>query len=58
MQLAENSGLSFSTVRRIEMPGPRAVRLESFIAVRAAFEKHDVRFIQLPDGRAAVALAS
>lgn len=58
MQLAENSGLSFSTIRRIEMPGPRSVRGESFIAVRTAFEKHGVQFIQLPDGRAGVACAT
>jgi hypothetical protein len=58
MQLAENAGLSFSTVRRIEMPGPRSVRVESFIAVRTAFEKHGVQFLQLPDGRAGVACAT
>lgn len=49
--LAERSGLSFSTVRRIETPGPRAVREETLLAVRTAFEKHGVEFVVLQDGR-------
>ena len=49
--LADRSGLSFSTVRRIETPGPRAVREETLAAARAAFEKHGVEFVVLHDGR-------
>jgi hypothetical protein len=49
--LADRSGLSFSTVRRIETPGPRAVRKETLLAARSAFEKHGVEFVTLGDGR-------
>lgn len=50
-ELAERSGVSFSTVRRIEMPGPRAVREENLRAVRTTFERHGIEFIVLADGR-------
>lgn len=49
--LADRSGVSFSTIRRIETPGPRAVRDETLLVVRAAFEKHGVEFVVLQDGR-------
>ena len=49
--LADRSGLSFSTVRRIETPGPRTVREETLLAVRATFEEHGVEFVVLQDGR-------
>ncbi len=57
MELSERSMLSFSTIRRMEMPGSRTVRDESFVAVRTAFEKHGVQFIGLPGGRTGVMLA-
>ncbi len=50
--------LSFSTIRRMEMPGPRAVRDESYDAVRAALEKHGAQFVKLPDGRTGLVVAT
>lgn len=53
-QLAEHSGVSFSTIRRIEAPARPAIRDDNLRAVRAAFEKHGVEFVQLSDGRTGV----
>lgn len=50
LELAEESGVSFSTVRRVEMPGPRAVRDENLAAIRDAFTRHGVRFVTYADG--------
>ena len=50
-ELADHSGVSFSTVRRIEAPGRRLTRDESLRAVRTAFERHGVEFVVLEDGR-------
>ena len=55
LQLAEESGVSFSTVRRVEMPGPRAVRDENLAAIRDAFTRHGVRFITYADGALGIA---
>jgi transcriptional regulator with XRE-family HTH domain len=50
LELAEESGVSFSTVRRVEMPGPRAVRDGNLTAIRDAFTRHGIRFITCADG--------
>ena len=55
LELAEESGVSFSTVRRVEMPGPRAVRDENLAAIRDAFTRHGVRFITYADGALGIA---
>ena len=55
LELAEESGVSFSTVRRVEMPGPRAVRDENLAAIRDAFARHGVRFITYADGALGIA---
>ena len=55
LELAEESGVSFSTVRRVEMPGPRAVRDENIAAIRAAFARHGVRFVTYSDGSLGIA---
>ncbi len=55
LELAEQSGVSFSTVRRVEMPGPRAVRDENVTAIRAAFSRHGVRFVSYADGSLGIA---
>jgi DNA-binding transcriptional regulator YiaG len=52
--LAEHSGVSFSTVRRIEAPGPRAVRGANVNAIRRAFAQHGIRFVVYPDGSSGV----
>ena len=55
LELAEESGVSFSTVRRVEMPGPRAVRDENLAAIRDAFTRHGVRFVTYADGALGIA---
>lgn len=55
LELAEESGVSFSTVRRVEMPGHRAVRDENVAAVREAFTRHGVRFVTYSDGSLGIA---
>lgn len=53
-ELAEHSGVSFSTVRRIEAPDRPVMRDDSLRAVRSAFERHGVAFVELSDGRLGV----
>lgn len=55
LELAEASGVSFSTVRRVELPGPRAVRDENVEAIREAFTRHGVRFVTHADGALGIA---
>lgn len=55
LELAEASGVSFSTVRRVEMPGPRVVRDQSLDAIRDAFSRHGVRFVTHRDGALGIA---
>lgn len=55
LELAEESGVSFSTVRRVEMPGPRAVRDENVAAIREAFIRHGVRLVSHADGSLGIA---
>jgi transcriptional regulator with XRE-family HTH domain len=55
LELAEESGVSFSTVRRVEMPGPRAVRDENLAAIREAFTRHGIRFVTYADGALGIA---
>ena len=55
LELAEASGVSFSTVRRVEMPGPRVVRDENVAAIRDAFARHGVRFVTHSDGALGIA---
>jgi transcriptional regulator with XRE-family HTH domain len=55
LELADESGVSFSTVRRVEMPGPRAVRDENLTAIRDAFTRHGVRFVSYADGALGIA---
>lgn len=55
LELAEASGVSFSTVRRVEMPGPRVVRDESVAAIRDAFARHGIRFMTCSDGSLGIA---
>ncbi|MBL8594529.1 MAG: helix-turn-helix transcriptional regulator [Devosia sp.] len=55
IELAEESGVSFSTVRRVEMPGHRAVRNENLAAIREAFSRHGVRFVSYADGGLGIA---
>ncbi|HEV2514100.1 MAG TPA: helix-turn-helix domain-containing protein [Devosia sp.] len=55
LELAEESGVSFSTVRRVEMPGHRAVRDENVAAIREAFSRHGVRFVSYADGSLGIA---
>ncbi|CAN7533001.1 MULTISPECIES: helix-turn-helix domain-containing protein [unclassified Devosia] len=55
LELAEESGVSFSTVRRVEMPGHRAVRDENVAAIRQAFTRHGVRFVTHSDGSLGIA---
>ncbi len=55
MQLAAKAGVSFSTVRRVEMPGPRAVRDENLDAIREAFTRSGVRFVVHDDGATGIA---
>lgn len=50
VELAEKAGVSFSTVRRVEMPGRRAVRDENLDAIREAFTRSGVRFVVHGDG--------
>lgn len=50
IELAEKAGVSFSTVRRVEMPGRRAVRDENMDAIRDAFTRSGVRFVVHDDG--------
>ncbi|MGV3491279.1 MAG: PAS domain-containing protein [Devosia sp.] len=52
--LADHSGVSFSTVRRIEAPGPRAVRGANVNAIRRALAQHGVRFVRFADGTTGV----
>lgn len=47
--------MSFSTVRRVEMPGHRAVRDENVAAIREAFSRHGVRFVTYADGALGIA---
>ena len=55
LERAEESGVSFSTVRRVEMPGPRAVRDENVAAIREAFTRHGVRLVSYADGSLGIA---
>ncbi len=55
LELAEESGVSFSTVRRVEMAGHRAVRDENVAAIREAFTRHGVRFVTYSDGSLGIA---
>lgn len=55
LDLAAEAGVSFSTVRRVEMPGPRAVRNENFAAICDAFARHGMRFVTHDDGTLGVA---
>lgn len=57
-ELAERSGVSYSTVRRVETRGPRTVRDENLRVVRTTFERHGVEFIVLADGRPGLVLKS
>lgn len=50
IELAEKAGVSFSTVRRVEMPGRRAVRDANLDAIRDAFTRSGVRFVVNDDG--------
>ncbi|MDC9823891.1 PAS domain-containing protein [Devosia sp. ZB163] len=50
IELAEKAGVSFSTVRRVEMPGRRAVRDANLDAIRDAFTRSGVRFVVHDDG--------
>lgn len=53
-ELADKAGVSFSTVRRVEAPGPRAVRSGNLDAIRDTFIRHGVRFLAGADGSVAV----
>lgn len=55
LELAEKAGVSFSTVRRVEMPGPRAVRDGKLDAIRRAFTQSGVRFVVHDDGSVGIA---
>lgn len=55
LDLAAASGVSFSTVRRVELPGPRAVRDENIEAIRGAFTRHGIRFVTHADGALGIA---
>lgn len=55
-QLAEQAGVSFSTVRRIETPGERGVRGQSIAAIRKALERAGIAFTTGPDGRTGVSM--
>lgn len=55
LELAAHAGVSFSTVRRVEMPGPRAVRDQNLAAIRDAFARHGVRFVTHSDGALGIA---
>jgi hypothetical protein len=50
IELAEKAGVSFSTVRRVEMPGHRAVRDANLEAIRDAFTRAGVVFVVNDDG--------
>lgn len=55
-QLADSAGVSISTVRRLEDEYGRArVRSEARARVREAFERAGLSFVQLNDGRLAIA---
>ena len=55
LELAEKAGVSFSTVRRVEMPGRRAVRDANIDAIREAFTRSGVRFVVHDDGALGIA---
>jgi hypothetical protein len=55
-QLAEQSGVSFSTVRRVETPGERGVREQSLAAIRKALERAGIVFTLGADGRVGVSM--
>lgn len=55
-QLAEEAGVSFSTVRRVETPGERGVRAQSLAAIRTALERAGIRFAIDRDGATCVSL--
>lgn len=55
-QLAENAGVSFSTVRRVETPSERGVREQSVAAIRKALERAGISFSSGSDGRTGVSL--
>lgn len=55
-QLAEQAGVSFSTVRRVETPGERGVREQSISAIRKALERAGIGFTNGPDGRTGVTM--
>ena len=44
-ELAETAGLSVPTIKRMELNGFDNIKPASVDAVRAAFEKHGVRFM-------------
>lgn len=48
-ELAEHSGVSFSTIRRMEL-STSTVRPDSVVAVQATFEKHGLTFTRNPSG--------
>lgn len=53
-QLADEAGVSFSTVRRVETPGERGVRAQSLSAIRVALERAGIRFAVDRDGATCV----
>ncbi|MBJ2153873.1 helix-turn-helix domain-containing protein [Paracoccus sp. IB05] len=56
-QLAEASGVSLPTIKRLElMPGPLRVRLDTITAIQAALEAAGVEFIPENGGGAGVRL--
>ena len=55
LELAEKAGVSFSTVRRVEMQGRRAVRDANIDAIREAFTRSGVRFVVHDDGALGIA---
>lgn len=55
-QLAEQAGVSFSTVRRVETPGERGVRNQSLAAIRAALERAGIGFVTGAGGEVGVTL--
>lgn len=57
-QLAEEAGVSFSTVRRVETPGERGVRAQSLSAIRTALERAGIRFAVDRDGATCVSLTA
>lgn len=57
-QLADEAGVSFSTVRRVETPGERGVRPQSLSAIRTALERAGIRFAVDRDGATCVSLVA